>query len=122
TDAEKMGASFLAGAEGDPALARRAAQWMARRAWDRRREFAAQLPKPGEAVRRAAQSGRPPVVLMDVGDNVGGGSPADSRVLFDEVLRQQVDNALVILYDPPAVEACVRAGVRGTVRIGDLPG
>jgi microcystin degradation protein MlrC len=121
-DVEEMGASFLAVADGDPALARRAAQWMARRAWDRRHEFAAQLPKPAEAVSRAAQSGRTPVVLMDVGDNVGGGSPADSRVLFDEILRQQLDNALVILYDPPAVEACVQAGVRGTVRIGDLPG
>ena len=121
-DVEEMGASFLAVADGDPALARRAAQWMARRAWDRRREFAAQLPKPGEAVRRAAQSGRTPVVLMDVGDNVGGGSPGDSRVLFDEILRQGVENALVILYDPPAVQACLEAGVRGAVRMGDLSG
>jgi microcystin degradation protein MlrC len=121
-DVEEMGASFLAVADGDAALARRAAQWMARRAWERRHEFAAQLPKPEEAVRRAARSSRTPVVLMDVGDNVGGGSPGDSRVLFDEVLRQGVENGLVILYDPPAVEACVQAGVRGIVRIGDLSG
>src|SRR5882724_13106793 len=121
-DVEEMGASFLAVADGDAAVARRVAQWMARRAWERRHEFAARLPKPHEAVRRAAQSGRAPVVLMDVGDNVGGGSPGDSRVLFDEVLRQGVDNALVILYDPAAVEACVQAGVRATVRIGDLSG
>ena len=121
-DVAEMGASFLALADGDAALARRAAQWMARRAWDRRHEFAARLPKPEEAVRRAAQSGRTPVVLMDVGDNVGGGSPGDSRVLLDEILRQGVENALVILYDPAAVESCVRAGVRGAVRIGDLPG
>src|SRR5258708_5718009 len=121
-DVEEMGAWFLAVADGEAALARRAAQWMARRAWERRHEFAASLPKPDEAVRRAAQSGRVPVVLMDVGDNVGGGSPGDSRVLFDEVLRQGVENSLVILYDPAAVESCVRAGVRGAVRIGDLPG
>ncbi|HKB47253.1 MAG TPA: M81 family metallopeptidase, partial [Ktedonobacterales bacterium] len=60
-DVEEMGASFLAVADGDPALARRAAQWMARRAWDRRHEFAARLPKPDEAVRCAAQSAHPPV-------------------------------------------------------------
>jgi microcystin degradation protein MlrC len=54
---------------------------------------------------------------MDVGDNVGGGSPGDSTFLFQEVLRQGVANALVILYDPEAVQACVEAGVRGTVRI-----
>jgi microcystin degradation protein MlrC len=121
-DVEEMGASFLAVADGDPQLARRAAQWMARRAWERRHEFARRLPKAAEAVRSGAKSARTPVVLMDVGDNVGGGSPGDSRVLFDEILRHGVDNALVILYDPAAVQSCVQAGVRGTVRIGDLPG
>src|SRR5205823_6497463 len=121
-DVEEMGASFLAVADGDAALARRAAQWLARRAWERRHEFAARLPQPDEAVRRAAQSSSPPVVLMDVGDNVGGGSPGDSRVLFDEILQQGVENALVILHDPAGVEACVRAGVRESVSLGDLSG
>ncbi|HTM51658.1 MAG TPA: M81 family metallopeptidase [Bryobacteraceae bacterium] len=121
-DVEEMGASFLAVADGDAALARRAARWLAKRAWDRRREFAASLPQPADAVRYAAQSARTPVVLMDVGDNVGGGSPGDSRVLFDEALRQGVDNALVILHDPAGVQECVRAGVRSAVRIGGLTG
>ncbi len=57
-DVEENGASFLAVADGDPALARRAAQWMAGRAWSRRQEFAARLPGPAEAVRLAAQSDR----------------------------------------------------------------
>ena len=43
-------------------------------------------------------------------------------MLFDEILRQGVENALVILYDPPAVQACLEAGVRGAVRMGDLSG
>jgi microcystin degradation protein MlrC len=116
-DVEEMGASFLAVADNDPALARAAAQWMARRAWERRREFARPLPNPAEAVRHAAESERPPVVLMDIGDNVGGGSPGDSTVLFAEVLRQGVPNALVVLYAPEAVRACVAAGVRNTVDI-----
>jgi microcystin degradation protein MlrC len=117
-DVEEMGASFLAVADGDPALARRAAQWLARRAWERRHEFAAQLPGPVEAVRMAAQSNRTPVVLMDVGDNVGGGSPGDSTVLFGEILRQGVPNALVVLYSPEAVRTCIGAGVRESVQIG----
>ena len=77
----------------------------------------AQLPSPAEAVRAAARSQRPPVVLMDIGDNVGGGSPGDSTALFAEVLRQGVPNALVIFHAPEGVEACVAAGVRGSVRI-----
>ncbi|MSV29844.1 MAG: M81 family peptidase [Bryobacterales bacterium] len=121
-DVEEMGASFLAVADHDSGLARRAARWMARRAWDRRHEFAAALPSPEQAVADAAVSALTPVVLMDVGDNVGGGSPGDSRVLFDEVLRQGVRNALVILYDPTAVAACVAAGVRSEVAIEGICG
>ena len=116
-DVEEMGASFLAVADGDEALARDTARWLARRAWERRREFANALPGPAEAVRAAAKSTRPPVVLMDIGDNVGGGSPGDSTVLFEEILRQGVPNALVILHAPEAVRACVAAGVRAPVRL-----
>jgi microcystin degradation protein MlrC len=112
-----MGSSFLAVANGNPSLARQAAQWMAERAWDRRQQFASELPNPAEAVRRAAEAARGPVVLMDVGDNVGGGGPGDSTVLFEEILRQNVPNTLVILFDPSAVSECLSAGVRQPVQV-----
>jgi microcystin degradation protein MlrC len=114
-DVAEMGASFLAVADGNAELASQAAQWMAGRAWARRAEFVSHLPSPEEAVRIAVQSENAPVALMDIGDNVGGGSPGDSTVLFAEILRQQVPDAMVILYDPEAVNACVAAGVRATV-------
>ncbi|MEO8131449.1 MAG: M81 family metallopeptidase [Bryobacteraceae bacterium] len=117
-DVEEMGANFWAVADGDEALARRAAQWMASRAWARRHEFVGQLPSPSEAVKIGAGAAETPVVLMDIGDNVGAGSPGDSTILFEEVLRQGVPNALVILYDPVAVEHCVQAGPGATVRLG----
>ncbi|MEX2261461.1 MAG: M81 family metallopeptidase [Bryobacteraceae bacterium] len=122
-DVEEMGASFLAVADRNPELARRAAQWMAHRAWERRGEFVGSLPGLIEAVARAAKSERTPVALMDVGDNVGGGSPGNSTILFEEILRQRVPNALVILHDPEAVAACVAAGVRSGVElaVGDKP-
>jgi len=110
-DVAEMGASFLAVADGDPELARKAARWMAQRAWERREEFQGHLPSPEEAVRLAGRIAQGPVVLMDVGDNVGGGSPGDSTILIAEVLRQQLGNALVILYDPESVQTCIRTGV-----------
>lgn len=116
-DVAEMGASFLAVADGDPALAQKAARWMAHRAWERRGEFQGHLPSPEEAVRMAGQMAKGPVVLMDVGDNVGGGSPGDSTILMAEVLRQQLPNALVILHDPESVQTCVRAGVRQDVNL-----
>lgn len=114
-DVEEMGASFLAVADRDPELARKAARWMARRAWERRQDLQATLPSPEAAVRLARLASDGPVVLMDVGDNVGGGSPADSTLLIAEVLRQRASNALVVLYDPQAVQFCIQAGVRQEV-------
>jgi len=116
-DVDEMGASFVAVADGDPTIARDAAQWMARRAWDRRAEFSGRLPSPEEAVRDALHCEQKPVVLMDVGDNVGGGSPADSTILLAEIMRQGGRNALVVLYDPESVGACVAAGVRNPVTL-----
>lgn len=109
-DVAEMGAAFFAVADGDPALARKAARYLADRAWQRREALTGTLPSPAEAVAAAIASPRAPIVLMDVGDNVGAGSPADSTVLFDEVLRQNGRDALVILYAPEAAAACLAQG------------
>jgi microcystin degradation protein MlrC len=115
-DVEEVGASFLAVADGDVRSARRAARSMAQHAWERRQEFKGELLKISEAVQRAAASAGP-VVLMDVGDNVGGGSPGDSTVLFEEILGEGLSDVLVVLYDPEAAFACVAAGVRQQVEL-----
>lgn len=111
-DVAEMGTTFLAVADNDEALARKAAKYMAQRAWDRRTEFLPALPGPEAAVRDAIVNPNKPVVLMDVGDNTGGGSSAASTVLFEECLRQGARNVLVVLHDPEAVQACLEAGVR----------
>jgi len=118
SDVEEVGAGFVAVADGDIGAARRAAKWMARRAWERRAEFTGPLTSVEEAVRRAGLAERGPVVLLDVGDNVGGGSAGNSMALFDELRRQGVRNGLVVLYDPEAVKECVTAGVRNRTRWG----
>jgi microcystin degradation protein MlrC len=117
SDVPEMGIAFIAVANQDAALARRAARWMADRAWARRLSFVGNLPSPKSAVEAAKRSARQPVVLMDIGDNVGGGSAADSTVLFAEILNQRAKNSLVILHDPQNVYECIRAGVRNSVRL-----
>lgn len=52
-----------------------------------------------------------PVVIMDIGDNIGGGSTADSTFLLQEAVEQGVEGFLLTLKDPAAVDACVSAGV-----------
>jgi microcystin degradation protein MlrC len=121
-DVAEMGASFLAVAHGDRTLAAATARRLAARAWQRRGEFGSRLLPVDEAVRRAASAARTPVALFDVGDNVGGGSPADSTVLLEALLRQKVPDCLAVLHAPDAARCCMAAGVRNhvTVAVGGL--
>ncbi|MBU6286741.1 MAG: M81 family metallopeptidase [Chloroflexota bacterium] len=116
-DVVEMGMAFLVIADGDPELAARGARWMASRSWERRAEFVGDIPSPAEAIAYAAGAPHGPVVIMDVGDNIGGGGPADSTLLLDIALRTGVRDYLQTLYDPAAVEACVAAGVGATVSL-----
>jgi microcystin degradation protein MlrC len=119
-DVEEMGMGFLAVGDGNEAAAHEAARWMAQRAWAKRDQFVADTPSPEKALRMAAAADGGPVVLMDVGDNIGGGSSADSTVLLAEAKRLGIRDYLQTLYDPEAVAACVAAGVGAdiTLRVG----
>ncbi|MBS1798419.1 MAG: M81 family metallopeptidase [Acidobacteria bacterium] len=117
SDVAEMGASFLAVADSDFALAQQTADRMARKAWEMRDHFYRPLPDAAAAVARAMTLTRKPVVLLDIGDNVGGGSPADSTILFHEIQQQKARNALVILYDPEAVSQCLAVGIRQSIEL-----
>ena len=58
-----------------------------------------------------------PIVLMDVGDNIGGGSSADSTHILEQVVERGISGFLQTLYDPESVQACVDAGVGATVTL-----
>ena len=121
-DVEEMGMSFLAIADGDLDLAREKAVWMAARAWERRDEMHIHVPSVREALEMAethadANPDSGPVVLMDVGDNIGGGSSADSTHILEEAQRMGVSSYLQSLYDPESVQNCVEVGVGGEVSL-----
>jgi microcystin degradation protein MlrC len=121
-DVAEMGMSFLVVADGDLDLARRRCFWMARRAWRRRSEMDARIPDVDEALAIAASrvgenpSGGP-VVLMDVGDNIGGGSSADSTHILRRAQQLGFRGLLQTLFDPMAVQACLSAGVGNQVEL-----
>jgi microcystin degradation protein MlrC len=94
-----------------------AAQRLAALLWDARGSLTIDLPDAAEAVRRALAAERVPVVLVDMGDNIGGGSPGDGTFLLHELLRQGATGWVVTLYDPEAVVACDRAGGGASVRL-----
>ena len=121
-DVEHMGVSFLVVTDGDPALAKAKSNWLAQRAWDRRSELLKDSTPVDKAIRQAVDaydSGKPTVIL-DVGDNVGGGGTADSTHLLAEAIRQEVKgerSLLMSLFDPAAVRVSIAAGPGATVNL-----
>jgi microcystin degradation protein MlrC len=143
-DVPQMGPSVIAVTDGDAELARRTADALAERLWAVRGELTATPPDTATAVARAlrlaaepgdlrsavsAGSGDPrrahearsparrPVVLVDCGDNVGGGSAGDGTVLLAEILRQGGTESVVCLFAPEEVRQCAAAGVGREVQL-----
>jgi microcystin degradation protein MlrC len=116
SDVEKMGTSILVVTDYDPDTAKSFACLLGRHAWIMRDRFLCELLSPALAVNDAGKVDGP-VVLMDVGDNVGGGSPGDSTILLREILEQGLTKALVILTDPEAVQRCLKIPMGEEVRL-----
>jgi microcystin degradation protein MlrC len=112
-----MGPSVVVVADGDPALAQRTADEVADQLWADREKFDVKLPDAASAVREALKADKLPVVLVDTGDNVGGGSAGDGTVVLAELLRQGATGSVVLLYAPDEVQQCVSAGVGGRVSL-----
>ena len=110
-DVPCMGPSVIAVAGGDRELARATAEELADRMWEVRHELYVPCALPHEAVKWAANAPRGPVVLVDLGDNIGGGSAGDGTVLLAAILKQQASAAVVVLYAADAVNECRRLGV-----------
>jgi microcystin degradation protein MlrC len=116
-DVPQMGPSVIVIADGDSTLAKREADRLAEELWQVRDRFTARLPDAATAVSMALRAERQPVILVDTGDNVGGGSAADGTVLLAEMLRQGATEGVVCLFDPEAVQVCEQAGAGREVRL-----
>ena len=117
SDVPDAGFSVFAIARDDAKVASRAAERVADFVWARRHEFQVALPGPAEAVREAIAQTAGLAVLVDVGDNLGAGTPGDGTVPLGELLAQKAQGALVLLCDPEAVSAAVEVGVRQRIRL-----
>ncbi|MCY3771021.1 MAG: M81 family metallopeptidase [Gemmatimonadetes bacterium] len=108
-DVPEMGSAFIAVTDGDPDLARRIADDLAGYLVAHRDEFVGEFVSIPDAV-DAALAGEGPVCLLDMGDNVGGGSAADGTLIAHELLDRGGADAFLCLYDPGCVEQAVGAG------------
>jgi microcystin degradation protein MlrC len=116
-DVAELGPSIVVVTDGDEALATREAQRLADLLWNSREDLDFNLPEPADAVARARLSSRAPVILVDMGDNIGGGSAGDSTFVLAELLAQGAEGWLVVLADAAAAKACANAGISSVVTL-----
>ncbi len=104
--------------DGDEATARAAATELVELVhghdWTLRR------PDPATAVAEALDAPQP-VVLADVADNIGGGSPGDGTALLAELLAQHAPRAVVTLADAAVAAEAARRGA-GAMLAADVGG
>jgi microcystin degradation protein MlrC len=114
-DVAEMGMSFLAITDGEPELARDVARQLASAAWAMRAALNQGATGIDDALLRAQAAPAGPVVLFDVGDNVGGGSPGDSTHILHAARRLGVGRLLQAVCDPDVVRMAQQAGVGGRI-------
>jgi microcystin degradation protein MlrC len=93
---------------------------MATALWALRERYRGCLVRVQDAIRRAARM-RSPICLLDMGDNVGGGSPGDGTVLLHALhhahITGDITGAFVCLFDPIAYSIAAAAGIGNRVRM-----
>ena len=118
-DVPHMGVSVIVVADGDATRAEDEAQRLAALAFGLREELNAALPDVETAIKQARETPGT-VCLMDCGDNIGGGGPGDSTILFEAAKEAGLSPICAVLYDPEAVRICAEAGTgtQVSLRVG----
>jgi microcystin degradation protein MlrC len=109
-DVPDMGSAVIVVTDGEADLCARVAKELTSLLWEQRAEFRGNLISVSDAVAQASRAAGP-VALLDMGDNMGGGAPADSTVLLRATQELASGlRAFVCLYDPASVELAEQAG------------
>lgn len=116
-DIPEAGVSFLVTTDNDPAKARQLADELAQMAWSMRDQMIVTNTPPAQAVAEAIAYPEGPVMLVDVGDNIGGGTPGDATVILQELLDQNAQNAVIVMADAESVQKAIAAGVGNMVKL-----
>lgn len=82
------------------------AEVIAQQVFERRHELYRTLLPPHEVPRALSAERRPPVILVDFGDNVGGGAPGDGTLLLHILAAARVPGVVACLWDPELVHRC----------------
>lgn len=101
-DVYEMGTSIIAVSDGNPEKALSTAKKLESYILERRESFVGHKNDIPSSLQRINDS-KKPVLLLDMGDNVGGGGPANNSCLLEAFEESKQYKYFVCIYDPQAV-------------------
>jgi microcystin degradation protein MlrC len=116
SDVPEMGSAICVTVDGSRSQAQQIASQLGEYWWSRREEFDANLISPKDAVRSCLDSPGT-TCLLDMGDNVGGGSAADGTTLLFEMEKKGCASGFICLYDPASVQRCATIELGKTIEL-----
>jgi len=125
SDTPDNGVAVVVTARRDKAVAKALAEEIAAFGWDNREKFRRTLMPVADAVSRACDTDRAPIIFSDSGDNPGGGGTGRTTELLEALLAAGPSDLLYgSYYDPPLALNAHEAGVgsRFTAEFNTLPG
>ena len=112
SDRRETGPSVVVTTDQEPAMGREIADEIKEACWTRRREFLTDMVPVAEAVREAIATDESPVVLGDLADSGGAGTPGDGTAILAELLKQNARGAVIgNIADAAAVQQAIAAGI-----------
>ncbi len=115
-DVEEMGSSAIVVTDDNPELAQQLADQLSTYMVQHRSEYVGEYVSVEDAVDRAVKIPGP-ICLLDMGDNVGGGSAADGTLIAHEVHRRGDTTGSVCLFDRESQDQARQAGVGSKITL-----
>ncbi|MFN7734424.1 MAG: M81 family metallopeptidase [Pirellula sp.] len=110
-DVHEMGAATIAITDGDKPQAQALADALADAIWENREAMIGDLIDVERALDEVEEWPGLRFGLLDMGDNVGGGSAADGTVLARALCERNLGPSLVCIADAPSVQQSIAAGI-----------
>ncbi|MEV4669884.1 M81 family metallopeptidase [Microbacterium sp. LWO12-1.2] len=115
-DVKQMGMSVSVTHPGGADAAKRAARLMAKAVWEVRRDLqGGGVDIPSALAESSSRQPGDPVLLLDVGDNVGGGGPGDTTHLLAAAIAIGAHDLVFTIQDPAAAVSLATAAIGSKV-------
>ncbi len=118
SDFDEVGIAVVAVTDNNISLANDIVDQIEVLIWDKRNEFIKTLVSLNDAIKIAKEAKERPLILADVADNPGGGTPGDGTHLLRGLIQANVSEvAFASIVDPDTVAQAIIAGVGSSIQI-----